>query len=260
MMEQKKVNNSLFVINNTYLSLIREIEDNDGEVTDEQLAALEATQEDFKAKIEAYYHVIKANEGTIALAKEEAKRLTAIAKRKDASIDRMKNVMINALHNFVEPDKKGKIKYDGGLFTVALRDNSVYRFVDDYIIKLIEYFIEYVSNNDEIMFDRLCTYLTLKMQLYYTTVHGFEVPNGEYLNVNTYLLSDIKWEFKRTFSLLDILEMDNVSLKDCVVNDLDASIKQESLVITTPKADIKAMHSDSNGYTIIESRESVTLK
>lgn len=267
---EKKENRSLFAINANYMKLIKEIELADGEVTDEQLAELECTQEDFENKMKSYYYYIKGTEGTIKMAKEESDRLKNLAKSKQASIDRMEEVMKHAIHNFVEPDKKGKFKYDGGLFTVSLRNNVVYRFEEDYVNEFIKSFIEYIKTTckvseryqtsvDEIDLSSLLGYITTRVQDFYRTKEGVDVPSSEYLAASITLLSAIEITFKKSYTLSDFFEMDNEELS-YVVAVVENNITDNNLEVTTPKAVIKNIHNQVNGYTRTESNESVNIK
>jgi len=84
------------------LDLLADIEENDGELTDEFLAQLEITNEELAEKSEGYLAIIKQREALDVQIKEEIKRLQAMKKANDNLVSRLKNSLLNAVNIFGE--------------------------------------------------------------------------------------------------------------------------------------------------------------
>ena len=68
-------NTSLYKISVDLLALLQQIEENDGEITEEMSQALTINQEQAAAKMTDYGHAIQQLEGFAELAKAEAQRV-----------------------------------------------------------------------------------------------------------------------------------------------------------------------------------------
>ena len=71
-------NKSLFNIKNDYLVLMSEIEEAEGELTPEQITALQINEKELNKKSIAYLEVIKQKEAFNLIVDNEIKRLKAI--------------------------------------------------------------------------------------------------------------------------------------------------------------------------------------
>ena len=107
---------SLYQINTDLLELFNEIESNEGVLTDEQSEQLEIKQGQLESKSIAYLEVIKTQESFEARIDEEIKRLTALKKKSNNIIKRLKNNLIQAVHLFGE--------FKVGLHTFKLRKSE----------------------------------------------------------------------------------------------------------------------------------------
>lgn len=114
---------SLFNINQEYDQLIDALMDNGGEVTPELEEALKINAEELETKLHNYHYAIKHLEGNILVVKEEIERLKDKTTSASKIIDKLKEVIKNAILKYGKdkPDGKGKaIKYtDLHLYTVA---------------------------------------------------------------------------------------------------------------------------------------------
>ena len=117
--------NNLYTISEELLSIFNEIENNDGEVTEEQLEALEITQEQLQEKLTSYKRAIRCWEADIDACKQEEKRIKSARSVKENRINRLKDRMLFAVKQFGydgKPNKEGKTNKfyelsDGRIFT-----------------------------------------------------------------------------------------------------------------------------------------------
>lgn len=122
---------NIWQIQQDLLSIFDEIEENGGELTEELESQLAISQEDFRSKVESYTNVIKSVKADIAAIDEETKRLTALKKSKNALIDRLSKVIINAVEMFGETTKAGGKFFDFGTGKVSIRNSQKVVLDDD---------------------------------------------------------------------------------------------------------------------------------
>ena len=102
---------NIFQLEQEYLSLMAEIEANEGELTDELIKKLEVNSSNFASKMDAYANIIAVFEGNNAIIEDEQKRLSALHKSNETSIASMKKIMITALELFGNVGKSGNRTY-----------------------------------------------------------------------------------------------------------------------------------------------------
>jgi hypothetical protein len=95
-------NKSLFNIQEDYSGMMRQIEEAEGEITEEMAAALEINEKDLQKKGVGYLEIIKQKEAFNLIVSEEIKRLQGLKRINDNSIDRLKNSLLNAVKTFGE--------------------------------------------------------------------------------------------------------------------------------------------------------------
>lgn len=93
-------NKSLYRISTDLLSLLSQIEENEGEITEEIASALTINQEQATVKMADYGMAIKALEGYSALAKEEEQRVQKIRKTYENTAQRLKEKVVEAMRLF----------------------------------------------------------------------------------------------------------------------------------------------------------------
>lgn len=91
---------TLFDIEQSYLAIVAELEENGGELTPELEEALEVTKENFEEKFKAYRQVIVALEANINHYKDEKNRLNNKQKTQSNIITRLKERMIQGVRMF----------------------------------------------------------------------------------------------------------------------------------------------------------------
>lgn len=96
---------SLYNISNDILAIFNEIENNDGEITDEQYDTLCIKQEELKTKLDAYVKAIKSWEIDEKALKEEKQKLNNRQNVYKNRVQRLKQAALQAVLNFGEHGK-----------------------------------------------------------------------------------------------------------------------------------------------------------
>lgn len=107
---------SLYKINEKMLSLLSDIEANEGELTDEVLEQLEINNEELYEKSVNYLAVIKNRESLNTQIDDEVKRLQAMKKANNNLVSRLKNSLLNAVNIFGE--------FETGLIKFGIRKST----------------------------------------------------------------------------------------------------------------------------------------
>lgn len=111
---------SIFEIQNDLAELFAQIEDNGGELTEELSDKLTITQEEFKDKVQSYVNAIKSLECDLAAIKDEKDRLDTLKKSKEKTIDRLKEILANAINNYGDRNKSENPFVDFGTGKVSI--------------------------------------------------------------------------------------------------------------------------------------------
>ncbi len=119
---------NIFNIQEKYLSLLNEIEENDGLLEDGQEKELSIVEEELEDKLKSYYYIIKKLEGESKLIDDEIKRLSDAKKVKSNIIARLKTNMRDAVILFGETGKSGNKIIDYGTIKFYTRKNEVLQF------------------------------------------------------------------------------------------------------------------------------------
>lgn len=98
----------LFDIQQELLELFDEIEEQGGEITDEQIKRLAIGKNELKTKLETYYKAIKSWEADEQLCKEEKKRINDVQNKYKNRITRLKSTIINTVNLFGDNGKNNK--------------------------------------------------------------------------------------------------------------------------------------------------------
>jgi hypothetical protein len=101
---------NIFNLTEEFLSLISEIEDNEGELTPELEERLEVNQNNFESKLRNYRYVVLMLNSDINLIDDEVSRLLKLKESKSKTIDRLKNVMLQSTILLGEDGKSGNKK------------------------------------------------------------------------------------------------------------------------------------------------------
>ena len=150
---------SIYNIQQDLLDIFNQIEENDGEITPELEEQLSISQDEFKDKIRSYTCVIHQLECDLGAIKDEKARLDAIKKSKEKTIERLKQIMIEAIQLFGNTSKSGAKFIDYGTGKVSLRKSESIELEDDklkvFTNRFISYFnwLRYQNTFDQTEFD-----------------------------------------------------------------------------------------------------------
>lgn len=129
---------NIWQIQQDLIDIFNELEENGGELTPELEDKLNITQSEFKNKIENYLYVIKQTESDINACDAEAKRLTALKKSKQNTIDRIKSVMVKAIEQFGDENKSGNRFIDLGTAKITVRKSDKVIVNDNFAATLVD--------------------------------------------------------------------------------------------------------------------------
>lgn len=104
--------------------IINQLEENGGEITPEIEEQLDINQEGVKHKVEAYTQVVHQLEADIEAIKVESKRLADLKKRKEATIESVKKLILYSIDMFGETSKSGSKFIDFGTGKVSTRKSE----------------------------------------------------------------------------------------------------------------------------------------
>ena len=88
---------TLYEIESEYINLINDIENAEGEITDEQNELLIINESQLKGKTMAYLEVIKSKEAFNSNIDNEIKRLQAMKKQNNNLVNRLNNSLLDAV-------------------------------------------------------------------------------------------------------------------------------------------------------------------
>jgi hypothetical protein len=122
---------SLWQLTQEELSFINLMEENGGEVTDELMEDLAIRRENFSHKAEAYAKFILKLESESDQAAAELKRIQAIKKAKDKTVERLRENLLAALMLFGQEDSKGVRRYETPLAKLSTRKSISVEILDE---------------------------------------------------------------------------------------------------------------------------------
>lgn len=157
---------NIYELSQELIQLFDYIEDNDGELTPEIEEKLTIAEDNLKDKIKSYSQVVKILQSDILAIKAEKDRLNDLQKRKEATIDRLKSILLEAVNRFGSETKAGGKFIDFGIGKVSVRNSKVVEvdeddvnsFVNHYIAGLQWYNMQNQLNKDIINPDELLRY------------------------------------------------------------------------------------------------------
>lgn len=112
---------NIYEIADDYIAVIAEIENNDGEITEDLEKKLQITENELEEKLRAYRSVIKQNESFVDYNKDEIKRLRDRNKSFDNTKERLCKYIIPALHMFGKQTASGNFSVKYPDFSVSTR-------------------------------------------------------------------------------------------------------------------------------------------
>lgn len=112
---------NIYEIADDYIAVIAEIENNDGEITEDMEKKLQIAEDELEEKLRAYRSVIKQNESFVDYNKDEIKRLRDRNKSFDNTKERLCKYIIPALHMFGKQTASGNFSVKYPDFSVSTR-------------------------------------------------------------------------------------------------------------------------------------------
>lgn len=109
---------TIYEITNELQAIIEELQNNGGELTAELEEALFINRDEFKNKCEGYCKARANLEGQVVAANNEKERIEAYIIRTEKAIDRIDEVLKNAMQIYEMP------KVEAGTFRLSLRTNK----------------------------------------------------------------------------------------------------------------------------------------
>ena len=152
---------SLYQISDELQILLNEIEENGGEITEEQEKQLEISQEELGNKVENYCNAITILKSEEECAKNEKKRLNDFQNVKKNLIEKLKNSLLKTVSKFGYTGKSGNKVLEitnHKLFTKNTKSvvidenrfNKMSKYVKDYLIELYKEGILETGNNIDV--------------------------------------------------------------------------------------------------------------
>lgn len=238
--------NSLYDISQDILNIFAVIEENEGEVTEEQLDALEIKQEELQEKLASYKKAIRVWNSDIDACKAEEKRLKDSRTVKENRINKLKDRMLSAVLTFGyegKPNAKGKTNHyyelpDGRMFTRATESVEL----DENRLNILRNLIPSICSESyklDIVGDPLCLVQILELvneqlHIYYEGVPDFTLTD----------LNNIRFEYKDYVDITDLilaysgkLKNKGVDVETCSV-DVSADKQQLKLVLHDPDKEL----------------------
>lgn len=99
---------SLYNISSEILRIFENVENNEGEITDEEYNSLVIKQEELKTKLDCYVKAVKEFNASAAFCKTEKKSIDDRKKVYENRVLRLKKAMLDAVNNFGEVGKNNK--------------------------------------------------------------------------------------------------------------------------------------------------------
>lgn len=142
--------NNLFNIEQNFLNIFEELEENGGELTPELEEALNITQENFINKIKSYVNVIKSYKNDLDAVKCESNRLKDYKTTKNNTLERLNNRVIEAVEKFGDTNKNGVNFVDYSTGKVSIRKTKGITIDEDKFNKISHLLALLFSSRDNI--------------------------------------------------------------------------------------------------------------
>lgn len=136
---------SIYNIQQELFDIFNQIEENEGEITPELDEQLRISKDEFEDKIRSYTCIIRQLECDLGAIKDEKARLDAIKKSKEKTIERLKQIIVEAIQTFGNTSKTGTKFIDYGTGKVSLRKSESIELDDDKLKAFTNRFISYFN-------------------------------------------------------------------------------------------------------------------
>lgn len=238
--------NNLYQISEDLLNIFANIEENEGEVTEEELLALEIKQEELNETLASYKKAIIVWDADINACKAEEKRLKDARSVKENRINKLKDRMLNAVITFGyegKPNAKGKSNHyyelpDGRMYTrttesVELDENRL--IILKNLIPAIcseSYKLDIIGN--PLCLNQILELINEQLHIYYEGVPDFTITD----------LNNIRFDYKDYVDITDLILSYSGKLKNKGIDvltcgvDISTDKQQLRIVLNDPDKDL----------------------
>lgn len=136
---------SYYQISQELLSLFDEIEENGGEITDEQINQLAIKEEELVEKLKSYRRAISSWQSEADSCKAEEKRIAAIRKLKENRVDKLKSNMLQAVQLFGSAGKTGNKVIELDDCRLSTRRSTSVTIDEERSVRFKNQFIDYIK-------------------------------------------------------------------------------------------------------------------
>lgn len=229
---------NLYEIEQELLDIYNELEENGGELTPELEEKLILTQDNFKTKLNGYVNVINEINSKIDACKVEEKRINALRKSREKSINRLKEIVQRCVINFGNINKSGNYSIELDTCKLATRASDSLEFDEQRIEDLLYCVHSYVFNysiNPESTPQEILNGVN---SIYTNKVLA---PKGIDINdVILFTLDDLSiFKFNITFNINANLLLTDDKLCHCINNYISAKFENGTM-----KSDVKDIIKD----------------
>jgi len=230
---------SLYNIEEELLRIFAEIEENDGEISDETYAQLNITKENLNVKLDNYVKYIISLDGDVDVVKKEVKRLQAKAKTKETRITQLKKAMLGAVQMFGTEGKTNKFidlptvrLFTKGSQSVETNDARIRILIGEferYVRELVDNGVLYTGQDVELqgILDSVNANLKAEHDAQNTEVLGLELK-GEFIPYTLSDLTTLKIEITTTQSIYDLFRTGKDALILYAKNPINTSMRDHT--------------------------------
>lgn len=145
---------SLYTIEQELLALFQVIEDNDGEITDEQFDLLKIKQDELAKKLTNYHQALQSWKADVDSCRDEEKRIASVRRTRENRIERLKLAMFEAVNKFGQDGKSGNKIYELPTVKFFTKGTQAVDVDDDRVSILIAQFESYIRElvSNDILF------------------------------------------------------------------------------------------------------------
>lgn len=210
---------SLYNIESELLRMFDTIEENGGEVTDEELEALSIKQGELKAKLESYYRAICVWENNANECKTEKQRINNTQKKFENRVSRLKEAMLFAVQQFGDTGKTNKY-IELPTMRLSTRNNKSLVVNEERTKLFIDYFTSYIrelyangiiESGEDVDLSGMLAVINAEVKAEYDDeVQPFTLSDLETLKVKISIEDSILNMFKNHSEALNLLGSDPI--------------------------------------------------
>lgn len=215
------MSNNLFEINSELQDIILQLEE--GEATDELIEKLRISEDHLKEKLDSYVKVIRRYSNDVNECKAEKDRVNQIQKTRNNTVERLKNLVLDAVLMFGTTSKSGNKVIEAPTYKLFSRNVNSYSPKDFFIADIIKEFyycigeyLDEVSTLDSLDLEFLAQVISAQLTAY--KIADLEAANQSFdkdeigIEVSKDDLLAIPAEITINISLSDLAKEENLPL------------------------------------------------